>query len=238
MVERPGEIDESGRGGSKILHEQTKLTQSGGGSRLYIPAGLVERFSLTPGTELDFIVEEEDGKPYLRVPFKVGFTKEQLLSYAGKQDWEITESLETGDNWKLILHNTDGTVRIRVRSKTHVGERILNNLFLEGPTLHVSNVDAYESAYMLADEYDLSISISDSEGLWERLTAAGLLKPSTPPTPDEIEPILDSFEESLTVQFVQRGSTLLTTLEDIGETVQSIKLVSDKLRQQTTERTA
>lgn len=197
-----------------LFHETRRIRQAGRGASIPIPAAVVRRFAAKPGASIDFNVVERDGKAYVEVALPVGFSRDEAVECAKKKRWEIVRDHAPVDgNWSLTLK--DRHAEIRIDSWTRSRSSVVNNVFVQSPQITIGDKKLYSAVYSLAREYSLSTFISDSEGLWPRLTAAGVIDASDVYVPEKVEKFLD-LAGRIFVRFGRRSPSLETSLGEIA----------------------
>lgn len=202
--------------GDTLERFHRRLSKGGGGTVLYLPADLARSFHLEPGTPVEMDVEIVDGGLQLSVRPQPRFSREELTQLAEEEGWEMIADEDRGNDERSLEFETAHKVRVRVESKLVIGNRPVNNVFVEGPALPLDDEGTYNRLRRLATENDLSIDVYDEEGLWERLVTSNVLTPSDPPEPEQMATFLNA-TSPISISFVHRGSTLALSLSHLQE---------------------
>ena len=213
------------------LKEQ-QLQPSGGsdGVSLHINSETASKLQLDPSTEVTVELISEDGKPRVQLSnLPTGFTESDLLQFADERDLSLTSSnSETikGDKepefWGYTFKTEQGT-RVSVEERTHINNQLCNNVFVETSRYRIETLDDYIKARDICSSHeDIFLGISDSEGIWQRLTSSVEHETVDNPSNETMESLMEKTEwVGFSLNFV--GSSLYLTLDELDGVLEGIE---------------
>lgn len=206
-----------------VQHFERQLSQGGGSTVLYLPAEVAREFHLKPGTPVSVDVKVVEGQLQITVQPHPRFTRKEFLAFGKDQDWELLDDRDRrADQWEVEFETPRTGATVRATSRLTLGDRPVNNLFVESPTVTIEDSKDYERLRPVATANDLSIEVYDEEGLWERLATSEMLKPSDPPEVEEIEKFLEA-TQPISIAFAHQGSSLSLSLRDVEDWVDRVE---------------
>ena len=205
-----------------IRTERKTLRERGGGVSLNLSSSFAADYNLDPGTEVNVEVVETDGNVSFEITdLPAGFDYEQLVEFATDQGWTKSDEYadEDRDEWFLTYRTDSGLVAIEIDSESHIHGNVVNNVTVRGDPIDVTdNYEQYTRVCAAAQEVDATVDVSDSAGAWERLRGNTASSVDDAPDPETFEQLSEA-AATVTVRLVHSGSSLRTTLEEIGRTV-------------------
>jgi antitoxin component of MazEF toxin-antitoxin module len=206
-----------------LEHFERQLSKGGGGTVLYLPAEVAREFHLEPGTPVSVDVKVVEGQLQITVEPHPRFRREEFLSLGEEEGWELVDDRDRGEGqWEVEFKTPETGTTVRANSRLTLGSHIVNNVFVESPTLPVESIKDYQRFRPVATANDLSIEVYDEEGLWERLATSDMLSPSDPPEVEEVEKFLDA-AESISIAFAHQGSSLSLSVRDVKDWVDRVE---------------
>lgn len=220
-----------GRTFIKKMDRSMRPNGNGDGLAISFDSDTVREFGMSSEDELEMRVYIEDGSPVVELSdFGSGFSLDELKDFAAERNWEVLDSYETTDEWSQTYEEQECEVRIEVDSKTHLKDKPVNNIIIEGPPIEL-NEDLKQFERMkdsaAAADYEMTIQIRDSDGLWERLKQrSDDLEPEGIPDEDPLRQLVRKVD-SVTARLKIRESSLQMSLGDLAGAVGDIGEVSD-----------
>ena len=163
-----------------MTHEKVKTTVrvtevDRGGVNVYIPRELTERHNITDG-EIE-IVENVTGNS-IDIELGIeseGLTYEQAFNFlVDNQEFKILDQYQTEQEKYSTLEKD--SIIVRVDNNYEIHNDMVNNITVESNPINVNSVDNAilfdELRSCIPENEKYYISVSDSEGIWNRLNAS------------------------------------------------------------------
>lgn len=211
----------------KELHER------GGGVSLHFDASFAAEYNLDPETEVVVEVVETDGKVSFEIDgIPAGFSHEDLVAFADEHSWTVSDEYADDDRneWFATYRTETGTVAVEFDSESQIDGNVVNNVTVRGDEIDITgDFDRYASMCAAAQRIGANVSISDSEGAWERLRSSPESTAADAPDRETFDQLSDA-AETVTARLVHSFSSLNTELSDIGRTAEAMEQAYDELQ--------
>jgi len=147
------------------------------------------------------------------------FNFDGVQEFFEEQGWNITDTFESDDvaTWSVTARTEEDT-RISIDEPTASVD--MNNIIVETDSFVIEDISEYDSAFDVADDYELVwVQSSSSNGEIQRATASVDVEM----TEREIVEKLIENESGIFLRFIITESSKDTSLEDVIDFVDSIE---------------
>lgn len=199
-----------------LARQDAKLTPEGGGDgrTIYIRADLVRRFHLDEVRNVELLLAEDDGRLAIVIPLGKGVERGEMRDALESRGFADADEHHDGEFWSITARKD--AVEVRMDSATHVAGALLNNVSVRGPVFVIEDGADYALIHEIAQDRGLELAVDDEHQLWSRIVSSAHRDFSDPPTPKEVEPVLERIG-TMHVHFSKGLCSLLTTPAEILE---------------------